>query len=412
MTSQPISRRTAALAATTAQLMPFYLGIYKRLAGRAAIGDFAFGNPHDMPLPGLVEALQRWAVPQNKDWFAYKDNDPESQAIVAASLQTWRGIPFEPADIAMTTAGFGALAVGLKAVTDPGDEVIFSLPPWFFYETLCVEAGLVPVKVRHDPATFDLDLRAIEAAITPRTRIVIVNTPCNPTGKIYPPATLAELALILDEASRRNGRAIYILSDEAYSRIVFDGQPFYSPTAYYPNTLLAYSYGKVLLAPGQRIGFLALPPTMPDREQVRQSIFITQTACGHMFPNALLQHALADLDRLSIDIAHLQRKRDRLGEALRGMGYEVNVPEGTFYLLAKSPWADDVAFVNLLTEHNILALPGTVAEIPGYFRLSLTANDAMIDRALPGFAAAITRARASAPAAEQGVESAVDQKLQ
>jgi aspartate aminotransferase len=412
MTSQPISRRTAALAATTAQLMTFFLGTYNRLAGQPDICDFAFGNPHEMPLPGLVEALQRWAVPQNKDWFAYKQSDPESQAIVAASLQTWRGIPFEPVDIAMTTAGFGALAVGLKAVTDPGDEVIFSLPPWFFYETLCVEAGLVPAKVQHDPATFDLDLRAIEAAITPRTRVIIVNTPCNPTGKIYPPATLAELALLLDEASRRNGRAIYILSDEPYSRIVFDGQPFYSPTAYYPNTLLAYSYGKVLLAPGQRIGFLALPPTMPEREQVRQSIFITQAACGHIFPNALLQHALADLDQLSIDIAHLQRKRDRLVAALRGMGYEVHRPEGTFYLLPKSPWADDVAFVNLLTEHNILALPGTVAEIPGYFRLSLTASDAMIDRALPGFAAAITRARAGAPAVDQGIESAVAQKRQ
>ncbi|MGN6361020.1 MAG: aminotransferase class I/II-fold pyridoxal phosphate-dependent enzyme, partial [Thermomicrobiales bacterium] len=245
MTGQPISRRTAALASTIAPLMTFLQGNYARLAGEPTICNFAFGNPHEIPLPGLVEALQRWAVPQNKDWFAYKFSEPESQATVAASLQTWRGIPFESADIAMTTAGFGALAVGLKAVTDPGDEVIFSLPPWFLYEALCVEAGLIPVKVRHDPTTFDLDLRAIEAAITPRTRVVIVNTPCNPTGKIYPPATLAELALLLDEASRRNGRAIYILSDEPYSRIVFDGQPFYSPTAYYPNTLLAYSYGKV-----------------------------------------------------------------------------------------------------------------------------------------------------------------------
>ena len=155
------------------------------------------------------------------------------------------------------------------------------------------------MKVQHDPATFDLDLRAIEAAITPRTRVVIINTPCNPTGKIYPPATLAELAL-LEETSRRNGRTIYILADEPYSRIVFDGQPFYSPTAYYPNTLLAYSYGKVLLAPGQRIGFLALPPTMPEREQVRQNIFVMQGACGHMFPNALLQHALADLDHFRL----------------------------------------------------------------------------------------------------------------
>ena len=337
MTGQPISRRTAALASTIVPLLRFLESNYAHMAGQPSVCDFALGNPHDMPLPGLVEALQRWAVPQNKDWFAYKFSEPESQAIVAASLHAWRGIPFEPADIAMTTAGFGALAVGLKAVTDPGDEVIFSLPPWFFYETLCVEAGLVSVKVQHDPATFDLDLRAIEAAITPRTRVVIINTPCNPTGKIYPPATLAELALLLEEASRRNGRTIYILADQPYSRIVFDGQPFYSPTAYYPNTLLAYSYGKVLLAPGQRIGFLALPPTMPEREQVRQSIFVMQGACGHMFPNALLQHALADLDQLSIDIAHLQRKRDRLVEALRGMGYAVHVPEGTFTCCPNRP---------------------------------------------------------------------------
>ena len=275
------------------------------------------GNPHELPMPGLVTALQRWAVPQHKDWFAYPHNLPEAQATVASSLTAWRGMPFEPADIAMTNAGFGALAVGLKALTNPGDEVILNLPPWFFYELLCVDSGLIPVKVPHDPATFDLDLSAIAAAITPRTRVIIINTPCNPTGKIYPPATLAALARLLEDASRRNGRPIYILSDEAYARIIFEGHQFHSPTAYYANTLLAYSYGKVLLAPGQRIGFLALPPTMPDRERVRESIFLAQTACAYAFPNALLQRALGDLDPLSIDLGHLQRKRDSLVTALR-----------------------------------------------------------------------------------------------
>jgi aspartate aminotransferase len=391
--------RTTALAATIQPLLRFMQGSYGRLAGQPDVADFAVGNPHELPLPGVVAALQRWAVPQHKDWFAYPGSLPEAQATVAASLAAWRGLPFAPADIALTNAGFGALAVGLKAVTDPGDEVIFSLPPWFFYEFLCVESGLTPVKVRHDPATFDLDLPAIAAAITPRTRVVIVNTPCNPTGKIYPPETLAALARLLEDASRRNGRAIYILSDEAYARIVFDGRRFHSPTAHYPNTLLAYSYGKVLLAPGQRIGFLALPPAMPDRERVRESVFLAQMACAYAFPNALLQRALGDLDALSIDIAHLQRKRDRLVAALREIGYELHIPEGTFYLLPKSPWPDDVAFVDLLAEHRILALPGTVAEVPGYFRLSLTASDAMIDRALPGFAAALAQAQTSAPQA-------------
>jgi aspartate aminotransferase len=398
MTERPISARVQGLAAAAQPFMRLFTDSeYARRAGTPGVSDFAFGNPHELPLPGLVAALQRAAVPRDENWFAYKLSEPRSQEIVAASLRAWRGIPFEPADIALTTAGFGALAIGLKAVTDPGDEVIFSRPPWFFYEILCLEAGLVPVKVDTRPETFDLDLDAIAAAITRRTRLLIVNTPNNPTGRIYPPETLSALAGLLDEASRRNGRPIYILSDEPYSRIVFDGRAFHSPTAYYPNTLLAYSYGKVLLAPGQRIGFLALPPTMPDREELRRNIMLVQLGGAFMWPNALLHHALAELDQLSIDVGHLQRKRDRLVQALREMGYQVGVPEGTFYLLPKSPWPDDVAFADLLGEQDILVLPGSVTEIPGYFRISLTASDAMIERALPGFATAIAYARAHEP---------------
>ena len=398
MTQRPISDRAQAIALATRPFMRFFTeSAYARKAGTPGMNDFAVGNPHEMALPGLVGALQRRAVPQDERWFAYKISETSSQEIIATSLREWRGIPFEAADIALTNAGFGALAAGLKAVTNPGDEVVYSLPPWFFYEVLCVEAGLVPVKVPTMPETFDLDLRAIAAAITPRTRVVIVNTPNNPTGRIYPPETLTALAALLSEASKRNGRTIYILSDEPYSRIVFDGRPFHSPTAHYPNTLLAYSYGKVLLAPGQRIGFLALPPSMPDREELRRNIMLVQIAGAFMWPNALLQHALADLDRLSIDIAHLQRKRDRMVQALRGMGYTLHVPEGTFYLLPKSPWPDDFAFSELLGEHDILVLPGSVSDIPGYFRISLTASDEMIDRALPGFAAAFEHARRQGP---------------
>jgi aspartate aminotransferase len=399
MTQRPISTRVERLIEAARPFMRFFTeSPYARMVGKPGVNDFAVGNPHEMALPGLVDALQRWAVPQDERWYAYKMSEPGAQEVVAASLREWRGIPFEPADIALTNAGFGALSIGLKAVTDPGDEVIFSLPPWFFYELLCVEAGLRPVKVNAVPETFDLDLDAIAGAITPRTRVVIVNTPNNPTGRIYPPDTLTALARLLEEASRRNGRAIYILSDEPYSRIVFDGRSFHSPTAYYPNTLLAYSYGKVLLAPGQRIGFLALPPTMPDREEMRRNILLTQLAGAVLWPNALLQHALGDLDRLSIDIGHLQRKRDHMLQALRAMGYQVHTPEATFYLMPKSPWADDVAFCDLLGEHNNLVLPGSVTEIPGYFRISLTASDEMIERGLPGFAAALEHARTHEPA--------------
>lgn len=406
MVDQPLFPRTAALGNTMRLLSRFMNDSpWARRRFEPDIADFTFGNPHEMALPRYVDALRRALPPQDADWFAYKSSEPESCAIVAASLRESVGIPFEAKDIAMTTGGFGALAAALKAVTEPGDEVVYSLPPWFLYEIMILDNGLIPVKINVDPVTFDLDLDAIKAAITPRTRVLIVNTPHNPTGKIYPPETLTRLAALLDDASRRNGRTIYLLSDEPYNRIVFAGARFHSPTAFYPNTLLAYSYGKVLLTPGQRIGYLALPPTMPDRDQVMQSIVLAQIACGYLFPNALLQHALADLDALSIDIPHLERKRDRMISALREMGYAVHVPEGTFYLLPHAPWEDDLAFTALLAEYGVFVLPGSIAEIPGHFRISLTASDAMIERSLPGFAAAIKRANKGAPLTQEAIRS-------
>jgi aspartate aminotransferase len=366
---------------------------YFQKARLPGVNDFAVGNPHEMPLPGLVDALTRNIEPQNKDWFAYKLSEPESQEVVATSLRAEFGIPFEPEDIAMTTGAFGALAVAIQVVVDPGDEVIFNLPPWFFYEGMVVAAGGIPVKVPVNRETFDLDLDAIQATISPRTRAIIVNTPCNPTGKIYPPETLERLAAILQEASQRNGRHIYLISDEPYRKIVFDDAPFPTPLAYYSHAMMTYSYGKVLLAPGQRIGYLALPPTMPHRDVLRAAMLAIQTTHGFLFPNALLQHAIAELDTLSIDMAQLQRKRDRMIGALRAIGYDVHQPEGTFYLLPRSPWEDDIAFIRLLAEHNILCLPGTVLEFPGFFRISLTANEEMIERSLAGFAEAFQHAR-------------------
>ncbi|MBA3874507.1 MAG: aminotransferase class I/II-fold pyridoxal phosphate-dependent enzyme, partial [Anaerolineae bacterium] len=154
---------------------------------------------------------------------------------------------------------------------------------------------------------------------------------------------------------------------------------------------------KTLLTPGQRIGYIALPPTMPDREPLRMALFSTQIMSGWSFPNALLQHALPDLEKVSIDIPHFQQKRDRMVAALQGAGYEVHVPQGTFYLLPKAPWHDDIAFTELLAQHDIFVLPGKVVELPGYFRISLTASDDMIDRAIPGFVAAMAHARTSLP---------------
>jgi aspartate aminotransferase len=252
-----------------------------------------------------------------------------------------------------------------------------------------VEAGLTPVKVRADTATFDLDLESIAAAITPRTRVVIVNSPNNPTGRIYPPALLRRLAVMLDEASARIGRRIYLLSDEAYNRIVYDGLRFHSPAEFYPHTLLAYTYGKTHLSPGARIGYLALPPAMPDRAALREVITALQISMGWIYPNAVLQYALPQLEEFSIDIELLQRKRDRMVDALTAMGYQAKRCEGTFYLFVVSPTADDREFTDELASHDVFVMPGAMFETPGFFRISLTANEDMVERSLPVFEAAL-----------------------
>jgi aspartate aminotransferase len=335
MSVSPVSQRAHdVLNAGSFQLVQhFFQDTYlPSVRAGSDLADFTFGNPHDMPLPGLVDALQKWSVPRNKDWFAYTHSRPEAQAVVVESLQRMLGMPFEPEDIAMTNAGMGAIASALKAVTDPGDEVIYSLPPWFGNEPICIEAGLVPVKVQLNLETFDLDLEAIANAITPRTRVLLVNTPNNPTGKIVPPETLTRLAALLDDASERHGRRIYLLADEPYNRLVFDGNEYHSPLEFYPYSFMAYSYGKTLIAPMQRVGYLAMPPTMPleDRELLRDAINAIQNCSGYLYPNAVLQHAIADLEDLRIDMSHLQAKRDHMVDALLEMGYEVHRPEATF----------------------------------------------------------------------------------
>jgi aspartate aminotransferase len=385
-----------AMQRAIAPFLGFYNGPIAGALAKPGVSNFAFGNPNEMPLPGYVSALHTWLEPQSPDWFAYKLSEPKSQAAVARSLTARTGLDWDPADVAMTNGGFAAIAVALRAIVESGDEVVFLTPPWFFYEILILAAGGVPVRVPLAPPAFEIDLAAIDAAITPRTRAVLLNTPHNPSGRVYPLADIEALATTLRAASAGVGRPIRLLSDEPYNRIVFDGRPFHSPAEVYPDTIITYSYGKTLLAPGMRIGYLTVPPTTPDREELRGRFMLAQIATGFAFPNALLQHAIEDLERLSIDIGALERRRDRLVGAIEGMGYEPTTPEGTFYIMARAPIADDVAFAGILAEEGIVVLPGNVVELPGWFRISLTANDAMVESSLAGFERARARALAGA----------------
>jgi aspartate aminotransferase len=386
---------TSDLRDSIAPFLNFFSGPIWARNGQPGMANFAVGNPQEMPLSGYVDALRAKIEPQSTDWFAYKMSEPRSQATVARSLTERTGLSWDPADVAMTNGGFGALAVAFQTIVEPGDEVVFLSPPWFFYELLIRSAGGVPVRVSLAPPRFDIDPSAIAAAITPRTRAVLVNSPHNPSGRVYPLEDLRALAAMLGGAATRIGRQIFLVSDEPYNRILFDGREFHSPAEVYPDTITTYSYGKTLLAPGMRIGYLTVPPTMSGREAFRERVLMAQLAGGFLFPNALLQHAIEDLERLSIDVGAIERRRDRMVGALRGMGYETTVPEGTFYIMAQSPIDDDVAFGELLAEENVLVLPGTVVEVPGWFRISLTASDEMVERGLAGFERARTRAAAA-----------------
>jgi len=362
-------------------------------AGNAALNadasDLQFGNPQEMPLPEIQQALTRWAAPQNKDWFAYKFSDPKAIQVAVQSLRKHIGIEFDPADVSMTTGAFGGLASTLRAVLDPGDEVIYLSPPWFFYVPMVISNGAKAVRVDFEPPAFELPVEAIERAITERTRAIIVNTPHNPSGRVLTPEELQRLAAVLNRAPR----PIYLLSDESYNRILYDGRAHHSPVRYYDRSFLIYTYGKTLVAPGQRIGYIAMPPSMPDREELRTALFVAQSITAYAYPNALMQYAMGDLQKASVDVAALQRRRDRIVSALDEMGYETVKPQGTFYVLVRSPLEDDVAFTRLLAQENVFVLPGRLFELPRWFRISLTANDDMVERALPGFERALESVR-------------------
>jgi aspartate aminotransferase len=363
----------------------------RSVTAQPVIANFAAGNPQEPTLPSFVEALRRHSVPTSIDWFAYRLMHEPARQAAAASLTKELGTEFTAEDIFLTRGASGAIALALGALIDPGDEIVFLSPPWFFYEAMIIASGARPTRVRLDPPTFDLDADAIATALGPRTRAVIVNTPHNPTGRIYPAAALQRLAKVLTEAGHRYGRPIWIISDEAYSRILFDGRSFPSHGLFHPYSMLAHTYSKSALAPGQRLGFLVLARGLPETEAVRKALF---TLSFWSAPDAVMQYALPDIDRLLIDLTAMQHRRDHMVAALRAQGYELHIPEGTFYLLPRAPMTDDRTFCALLAEEGVVVLPGHAVELPGYFRISLTATDDMVERSLPIFARAIERATA------------------
>jgi aspartate aminotransferase len=223
-----IAQQTLQLQEQLAPVVRFFTSsTYARRAGEPGLYDLAVGNPQEGPPSGFVEALTQWSRPQHDQWYAYTDYHERAQKVIAASLAERLQLAVAPEDVLLTNGAFAGLSVSLRALVDPGDEVIFLSPPWFFYEALISSVGGVPVRVKLTPPDFDLDVTAVAEAITSRTKAIIVNSPHNPSGRVYPPVSWQALAQLLTEAGERYGRPIYLLSDEAYSRIVYDGRLCY-----------------------------------------------------------------------------------------------------------------------------------------------------------------------------------------
>ncbi len=384
--SLPIARHTARSLASAASLMRFLM--QPRDLTHPEACDFLAGNPQEMATRAYIEAVQQAVVPDSPAYYSYGPPWRPAVAAVTAALAERLGLELEPDDVFLTRGASSGLAMVLRALIDPGDEVVMMSPPWFFYEAMVLWESAEPVKVPLAGDTFDLDPDAIARAITPRTRAVIINTPHNPSGRVYPEDQLRELASVLERASARLDRRIYLLSDEAYARILFDGRRMITPALFYPATFMLHSYSKTLLAPSQRAGYLAMPPAMPDREQLRFALIVASLSGGSV-PDTVMQHAMPELEKQMIEIAPLQRRRDRLVSELRRMGYLVALPEAGFYLFPRSPIPDATEFCDWLAERKVYTLPGEAFERPGYWRLSLTATDTMVDRALPILAKAI-----------------------
>jgi aspartate aminotransferase len=365
--------------------------------GEPGVCDFAFGNPQEMPLPGFVHALQAKIAPQNKEWFAYKGNEPFAREVVAGSLRASMGLPFAPEDIALTNGGFGAIELALKLLANPGEELIYSIPSWFCYAPMAHLHGLRPVAapMRSD---FSLDVEGLLAAITEKTRIVVVNSPHNPSGSIVSAGELAELGAGLEKINASRQRPVFVLSDEAYREIVYSDGFFEPPLRHIARSVICYSYGKRLLTPGQRVGYFAVNPAAPERQAVREAMFLAQMATGWNFPSALMQYALADLEKLVVDVGALERRRDRLCDGLEAAGYRVTRPKGAFYVLAET-LGDEAAFCRKLAAADVFVMPGALCGIEGHFRVSLTASDQMVEWALPKFAA-VRAATTASPAAK------------
>lgn len=358
--------------------------------GADQVCDFSLGNP-DLPPPAQYqEAVRKVTAAEGPGAHGYMANNgyPFVREAVAKQIAAEQGLAMGQDEILMTVGAAGAINVVMKALLDPGDEVLI-LAPFFVEYNFYVDNHGGVTKIVNTARDFSLDLAAIEAAITPKTKAIIINSPNNPTGQIYSAIALAGLGAILARA----GQTIYLISDEPYRKIVYDGHTVPSIFKAYRNSLIVSSYSKELSLPGERIGYIAVHPEIEGKPQLLGAMTLANRILGFVNAPALMQRVVAELQGITVDCGVYARRRELFCKVLAEAGYEFVPPKGAFYLFPKSPIADDARFVGLLAEQRILGVPGRGFGMPGYFRLAFCVEDAVITRSAEGFKKALATAK-------------------
>lgn len=360
--------------------------------GAENVFDFCLGNPNLEPPARFKEVLVDAAKASGSGHHGYMPNTGYASVrqAVAEFLSREQGVAVTADEVIMTCGAAGALNVILKAILDPGDEMITPAPYFVEYGFYADNHGGV-LKTVSTKSDFTLDLQAIQAAITPGTKAVLINSPNNPSGQIYSKESLLQLGSLLTEEGRRLNRTLYLISDEPYRKITFDGAKVASIFSCYAESMIATSYSKDLSIPGERIGFLAVNPRSTYKEDLLAGMALANRILGYVNAPALMQRAIQSLQGVSVDATIYKKKRDLLCDGLSECGYEIVKPNGAFYLFPKTPIQDDVAFVKALQEELILTVPGSGFGAPGYFRIAFCVDDDTIRQALPGFERVLKR---------------------
>ena len=358
----------------------------KKQYGAENVFDLTLGNPVMEPPPEVHQELKRLATKPVPGMHRYMENAgyPETRAAVAAQLSLESGIQFTLNDIVMTCGAAGALNVVLKTILNAGDEVIIFAP--YFPEYInYIDNHSGTTKILPTNEQFVPQLDVLGTNIGHRTRAVLINSPNNPSGAVYSEDFLHQLGDLLSKKETEYGTSIFLINDEPYRKIVYDGRTCPQVWSHYRRSIVVTSHSKDLALPGERIGYVAIHPDCSQRQELVDGFIYCNRILGYVNAPALMQRIVRSLQSVTVPVAEYQRKRDFLYEHLTGMGYSMMKPQGTFYMFPRSPLADDVAFVRELQQWQVLTVPGRGFGTPGYFRISYCIDDRTLGGSLVGF---------------------------